>query len=83
MTTLQDSAQKQLKQLVEQIERLEEEKKAISGDIADKYQEAKGLGFDTKVLRQVIALRKKSRDQRIEEETVLDLYKVALGMVDE
>ena len=64
MTTLQASAQKQLRQLVEQIERLEEEKKALAGDIRDKFLEAKGLGFDVKVLRQVVRLRKKSATER-------------------
>ncbi len=60
MTALQVSAQKQLRQLVEQIERLEEEKKALAGDIRDKYLEAKAVGFDTKALRKIVSLRKKS-----------------------
>jgi uncharacterized protein (UPF0335 family) len=63
-TTLQSTSQKQLRQLVESIERLEEEKKALAGDIRDKYLEAKGLGFDVKVLRQVVRLRKKSQAER-------------------
>lgn len=83
MTTLQSSAQKQLKQIVEGIERLEEEKKALAGDIRDKYLEAKGLGFDVKILRQVVRLRKKSSVERQEEATVLDVYLHALGMLDE
>jgi uncharacterized protein (UPF0335 family) len=83
MTTLQSSSQKQLRQLVESIERLEEEKKALSGDIRDKYLEAKGLGFDVKVLRQVVRLRKKSQAERQEEESVLDIYLHALGMLAE
>ena len=58
MTTLQASAQKQLRQLIEQIERLEEEKKALAGDIRDKYLEAKGVGFDVKALRRIVSLRK-------------------------
>jgi uncharacterized protein (UPF0335 family) len=82
MTTLQVSAQKQLRQMVESIERLEEEKKSLAQDIADKYLEAKGLGFDVKILRQVIRLRKKSQTERQEEESVLDVYLVALGMVE-
>lgn len=61
MTTLQASAQNQLRQFVEQIERLEEEKKAIAGDIRDKYAEAKALGFDIKALRQIVRLRKNPR----------------------
>jgi uncharacterized protein (UPF0335 family) len=61
MTALQVSAQKQLRQLVEQIERLEEEKKALAGDIRDKYLEAKAVGFDAKALRKIVSLRKKSQ----------------------
>ena len=64
MTTLQASAQKQLRQLVEQIERLEEEKKALAGDLRDKFLEAKAMGFDVKVLRQIVRLRKKSETER-------------------
>jgi uncharacterized protein (UPF0335 family) len=82
MTTLQSSAQKQLRQLIEQIERLEEEKKALSGDIRDKFAEAKGLGFDVKVMRKVISLRKKTRTEREEEDSILDVYLHALGMLD-
>ena len=82
MTTLQDSSQNHLRQFVEQIERLEEEKSAIAGDIRDKYAEAKAVGFDVKVLRQVIRLRKKSRTDREEEEAVLATYMHALGMLE-
>lgn len=82
MTTLQASAQKQLRQIVESIERLEEEKKALSGDIRDKYLEAKGLGFDVKIIRQVVRLRKKSAAERQEEDTILEVYLHALGMLD-
>jgi uncharacterized protein (UPF0335 family) len=81
MTTLQASAQNQLRQLVEQIERLEEEKKALAADVRDKYLEAKALGFDVKALRQVVRLRKKSQQERQEEETVLEVYLHALGML--
>jgi uncharacterized protein (UPF0335 family) len=80
--TLQASAQQQLRQLIEQIERLEEEKKALAGDIRDKFAESKALGFDVKVMRQVLRLRKKSKTERQEEETVLDVYLHALGMLD-
>ena len=73
----------QLKALVERIERLEEEKKTISSDIAEVYAEAKGNGFDVKILRKVIALRKHSLDERQEQESMLDLYLAALGMVKE
>lgn len=79
MTTLQASAQQQLRQLVEQLERLEEEKKAIADDIRDKFAEAKALGFDVKVLRQVLRLRKKSKADRQEEEAVLETYLHALA----
>ena len=83
MSTLQATAQKQLRQLVEQIERLEEEKKQLASDIRDKYLEAKAVGFDVKVLRQVVRLRKKSQEERQEEETVLEVYMHALGMLDD
>ncbi len=83
MSTLQPSAQNQLRQLVEQIERLEEEKKNIADDIRDKFAEAKALGFDVKILRMVIRLRKKSAQDRQEEDMVLTTYLNALGMVSE
>ena len=83
MTALQVSAQKQLRQLVEQIERLEEEKKALAGDIRDKYLEAKAVGFDVKALRKIVSLRKKSQTDRQEEEAILAVYMHALGMIDE
>ncbi len=75
------TASRQLKSLVERIERLEEEKKAIADDIRDVFAEAKGQGFDTKVMRQVIRLRKKDTAERQEEEALLDLYLHALGML--
>ena len=80
MTTLQASSQEQLRQLIEQIERLEEEKKATAGDIRDKYAEAKAVGFDPKILRKIISLRKKSQTDRQEEEALLATYMHALGM---
>ena len=70
----------QLRSVIERIERLEEEKKALGDDIKDVYAEAKANGFDTKVIRQVIRLRKKDSDERQEEEALLDLYMHALGM---
>ena len=73
-------AQDQLRAFVERIERLEEEKQAIADDIKEVYAEAKGNGFDTKVLRQVIRLRKMDRAERLEQEALLDLYLHALGM---
>lgn len=83
MTTLQVSAQSQLRQLVEQIERLEEEKKALAGDIRDKFAEAKAIGFDVKALRKIVSLRKKSQTDREEEEAILATYMHALGMLNE
>lgn len=74
-------AQGQLKAIVERIERLEEEKKTIAADIKEVYAEAEGNGFDTKILRKVISLRKKDAADRQEEEQMLDLYLHALGML--
>ncbi len=71
----------QLRSFIERIERLEEEKKGIADDIRDVFAEAKGNGFDTKVMRQVIRLRKKDVAERQEEEALLDLYLHALGML--
>lgn len=76
-------AKDQLKSVIERIERLEEEKKAIADDIRDVYAEAKANGFDTKILRQVVSLRKKDLTERQEEEAVRDLYLQALGMLPE
>ncbi len=81
MSTLQSAAQNQLRQFVEQIENLEEQKKALSDDIRDKFLEAKSVGFDVKALRQIVRLRKKTRDQRQEEESILEVYMHALGMI--
>jgi len=78
--SLQESSQKQLRQFVEQIERLEEDKKNLSNDIRDKYTEAAGVGFDKKALKQVVKLRRKSSSERQEEESVLHTYLHALGM---
>lgn len=83
MTALQVSAQRQLKQLIEAVERLEEEKKALAADIRDKYLEAKGVGFDVKMMRKVVALRRKTKTERQEEEAILDVYMGALGMLDD
>ena len=71
----------QLKAFIERIERLEEEKAGIAGDIKYDYAEAKGNGFDTKVLRKIISLRKRDYAERQEEEAILELYMQALGMV--
>lgn len=73
-------AKEHLRSFVERIERLEEEKKALADDIREVYSEAKGTGFDTKVMRQVVRLRKMESADRQEQEAMLDLYLSALGM---
>jgi len=74
-------AKDQLKAFVERVERLEEEKKAISDDIRDVYAEAKGNGFDVRALRTVVRLRKQDVNERREQEAVLETYLHALGML--
>ena len=74
-------AKDQLKAFVERIERLEEEKKATSDDIRDVYAEAKGNGFDVKALRTIVRLRKQDANERAEQETILETYMQALGML--
>jgi uncharacterized protein (UPF0335 family) len=73
-------AQDQLRAFIERIERMEEEKKAIADDIKEIYAEAKGNGFDTKVLRQIVRIRKQDHAERLEQEALLELYMTALGM---
>ena len=73
----------QLRTIVERIERLEEEKKTIADDIKEVYAEAKGNGFDVKVLRKVISLRKKDAEELQEEEAMIDVYLAALGATPE
>ena len=73
-------ARDQLRSFVERIERLEEEKKTIADDIKDVYGEAKANGYDTKVLRKVVAIRKQDQNDRLEQEAILDTYLHALGM---
>jgi uncharacterized protein (UPF0335 family) len=79
--TSQTVAAGQLRAFIERIERLTEEKDSISTDIKEVYAEAKGTGFDTKAIRQIVSMRKKDAAERQEEESILDLYKAALGMV--
>ena|SRR5437879_2918084 len=74
-------AKDQLKAIIERIERLEEEKKTISEDIRDVYAEAKGNGFDVKALRAVVRMRKQDANERAEQETILETYMQALGML--
>ena len=69
-----------LKSYIERIERLEEEKAALTGDIRDIYSEAKGTGFDAKVMRQIVRLRRMDIADRREQEELLDLYKRAIGL---
>ncbi len=69
-----------LRLLIERVERLEEEKKGISDDIRDVYAEAKAVGYDAKIMRQIVRLRKMKPDDRREMETILDVYKAALGI---
>ncbi len=76
-----DVTAERLKSFVERIERLEEEKKGIADDIKDVFAEAKGTGFDVKIMRQVIRLRKMEADDRREQEELLDVYMRALGMI--
>jgi uncharacterized protein (UPF0335 family) len=74
-------AKDQLRSIIERIERLEEEKKAISDDIRDVYAESKGNGFDVKALRTIVRLRKQDPNERAEAETILETYMHALGML--
>ena len=76
---LNGTAQTQLKTIIERIERLEEDKAAIMADQKEVFAEAKGNGFDVKIIRKVIRLRKQDRAKRMEEEAILDLYLSAIG----
>ncbi len=70
-----------LRSFIERVERLEEEKKALADDIKDIYAEAKSVGFDTKIMRQIVRIRKMDESDRQEQEALLDLYIHALGMI--
>jgi len=83
MSNLEGSARQQLRVFIERIERLEEEKTALASDIREVYLEAKGTGFDPKVLRQVVRMRKQDVNEREEQEAVLEVYLHALGMLEE
>lgn len=78
---LTQTTKEKLRQMVARIEKLEEEKKSIADDIKETYAEAKTLGFDSKVLRMVVRIRKQDRQEREEQEQVLDLYLHALGEI--
>ena len=75
-----DATDDRLRLLIERIERLEEEKKGIGDDIKDVYSEAKSTGYDPKIMRQIVRLRKLKPDDRREMEAILDTYKNALGL---
>jgi len=77
--TLNGTAQSQLKSIIERIERLEEDKAAVMADLKEVYAEAKGNGFDTKILRKVVRLRKQDTAKRQEEDALVDLYLSAIG----
>jgi uncharacterized protein (UPF0335 family) len=76
---LNATAQTRLKTIIERIERLEEDKAAVATDIKEVFLEAKGEGFDVKILRKVVRLRKQDKAKRLEEEAILDLYLSAIG----
>ena len=76
---LSGTAQTQLKTIIERIERLEEDKAAVTADLKEVYAEAKGTGFDVKILRKVVRYRKQDRAKQQEEEALLDLYLSAIG----
>lgn len=71
---------KDLLTIVERIERLEAEKQALAEDIREIYSEAKGRGYDRKAIRAIVRIRKMDQEKRIEEETIIDTYKLALGI---
>ena len=75
-----ETADDRLRLLIERIERLEEEKKGIGDDIKDVYLEAKAVGYDVKIMRQIVRIRKMKPDDRREMEMLLDTYKAALGL---
>ena len=70
-------------QYINRIEKLEEEKKATASDIKDVYAELKGNGYDAKIIRKIVSIRRKSKQERQEEKALLDLYMTAIGMNDE
>ncbi|MEC7123163.1 MAG: DUF2312 domain-containing protein [Pseudomonadota bacterium] len=80
MTEVGGIAGDHLRAYIERIERLEEEKAALAADVREVFAEAKGNGFDVKIMRQVLRLRKMDGDDRAEEEALLDIYKRAIGM---
>lgn len=79
MEAMDNSAAEQLRSIVERIERLEEEKAGIASDVKDVYAEAKAVGYDVKIIRKVVSLRKKQPHELEEEEHLLTLYRMAVG----
>ena len=79
LDVLNTAAQTRLKTIIERVERLEEDKAAVANDIKEVFAEAKGEGFDVKILRKVVRLRKQDKAKRMEEEAILDLYLAAIG----
>lgn len=77
----QGIAGERLKSFIERVERLEEEKSALMEDIKEVYAEAKGVGFDSKIIREIVKLRKKDKEKRNEERELIDLYLSAIGDV--
>jgi uncharacterized protein (UPF0335 family) len=82
VTKPQTVAKDHLRAFVERIERLEEEKKALSDDIRDVYAEAKGSGFDVKAMRIIVRMRKQDKNERAEQEAIVETYMHALGMIE-
>lgn len=80
-TALQKSAQENLKRSIEAIERLQDDQKALAGDIRDKFAELKSVGFDVKAIRKILKMRKQSQSEREDEEAILEVYMSALGML--
>lgn len=78
---LTKAAKEKLRQVVSKIEKLEEEKKEVAGQIKDVYQEAKSMGYDTKALRNVLRIRRQDRQEREEAQAILDTYLLALGEI--
>lgn len=76
-----EASDDRLRLLIERVERLEEEKKGVSDDIKDCYSEAKAVGYDVKIMREIVRLRKQNADDRAEHDMLLETYKIALGLV--
>jgi len=77
--TLNATAQTQLRTVIERIERLEEDKAGVMADLKEVYAEAKGNGFDSKIIRKIVRIRKQDKAKRLEEEALIDLYLAAIG----